>query len=134
MLKLAFILIICLPIVFYYGGVIVNGTTPFLGGLSLQSFVYSVWEQILGVSVIIGLIGLFKEKCNMHNGILKIASANSYAVYLIHPLVLVVLSLLMANIKINNGLKFLILAPISLIFCFFTAKNLRKLPYLKRIL
>ena len=134
-LKLALVFVLILfPIIFYFGGVIEHGISSFMGGLGWQSFLYAMWEQILGVSIIIGLIGLFKEKYNTQNDRLKAVSASSYTVYLIHALILVSLSLLMENIKIDNGLKFLILTPISLLICFFVSNSIRKLPYLREIL
>ena len=134
-IKLASVFVFILfPLVFYFGGATENGTGPFMGGLCWQSFSYCIWEQIVGIGIIVGLIGVFKEKYNKQSDRLKSFSASAYTVYIIHALILVSLSLLIKNIEIGSSLKFLILAPIVLLICFFVSDIIRKLPYFRKVL
>ncbi|MDB4769086.1 acyltransferase family protein [Saprospiraceae bacterium] len=122
------------PFVFYFGGAVENGTEPFMGGLGWQSFLFCIWEQIVGIGFIVGLIGIFKEKYNEQSDRLKSASASAYTVYIIHALLLVSISLLFKNIEIGSTIKFLILAPIALLICFTISNFIRKLPYFRKVL
>ena len=122
------------PLVFYFGGAIENGTESFMGGLGWQSLSYCIWEQIVGIGIIVGLIGVFKERYNEQNNKLKSASASAYTVYIIHALILVSISLLIKDIEIGSTIKFLILSPIALLICFIVSNVIRRLPYLRQVL
>lgn len=122
------------PLVFYFGGAVENGAEPFMGGLGWQSFVFCIWEQIVGIGIIVGLIGIFKEKYNDQSKRLESASASAYTVYIIHALILVSASLLIKNLEVGSTIKFLILAPIVLLVCFTVSNAIRKLPYFRQIL
>lgn len=130
----AVFIFVLFPIVFYVGGAVENGTEPFMGGLGWQSFLFCIWEQMVGVGMIIGLIGIFKEKYNEQSSQLKIASASAYTVYIIHPLILVVGALMIKNLEMDSTFKFLILAPVVLLICFKMANVIRKFPYLRQVL
>ena len=125
---------ILFPLVFYFGGAVEGGTEPFMGGLGWQSFVFCMWEQIVGIGIIVGLIGIFQSKYNNQGERLKSASASAYTVYIIHALILVSISLAIKNLEIGSTAKFLILAPIVLVICFWVSNTIRKLPYFRQIL
>ena len=134
LLAVSFLVFIGFPLVFYFGGALTLGNEIFMGGLTIQSFIYTMWEQIVGIGLIVGLIGVFQEKFNEQGNFLKVASTSSYTVFIIHALVLVSISLAVKNVNVNPTLKFLILSPIVLIVCFKVGNFIRKLPYLKKIL
>lgn len=122
------------PLVFYFGGAVESGTESFMGGLGWQSFLFCIWEQVVGIGIIVGLIGIFKEKYNDQSERMKSASASAYTVYIIHALILVCVSLIIKNFEIGSTIKFLILAPIVLLICFIVSNAIRKLPYFRQIL
>ena len=62
LLTVAVLVIVAGPALLYFGGAIEGGPDVFMGGKSWQSLVYSIWEQLVGFGMIIGLIGLFKTK------------------------------------------------------------------------
>ena len=129
-----FMVLVLFPLVFYFGGAIEKGTTSFTGGMTWQSFLYCLWEQMVGIGIMVGLIGIFKEKYNEQGNRLKSASASAYTVYIIHALILVCISLLIKDIEISSTFKFLILAPIVLIVCFSISSFIRRLPYIREVL
>jgi hypothetical protein len=127
-------LLIILPIVFVLSGGLEGDVAPALGGLTWQSFVYSVWEQLLCVSLIIVYLRFFRIYANQTAPILKELAASSYAAYLIHPLILVVFSALIDPIKIHPlGKISLALIP-GLVLSFLAAGALRRVPGLRQIL
>ena len=108
----AFLVFVLFPLVFYFGGALTGGTEIFMGGLSIQSLVYCLWEQIVGIGIIIGLLGFFKERLNYQKESWKDYSGSAYTVYIIHAIVLVSASLLVKNLDAPAWAKFLFLAPI----------------------
>ena len=122
------------PIGFYLGGAIENGTDVFMGGSSWQSLFYCLWEQIVGIGIMIALLGIFKEKYNEQGALLKMASASAYSVYIIHTLILICVSILIKDVSLSSTFKFLLFAPVILFIAFGLGNILRKLPLLRRFL
>ena len=121
------------PLLFFIGNVNENGIESFLGGVTLESLILSVWEQVTGISIMVALFGIFKTKWNKQNNLTKKLSDSAYAVYVLHPPVLVVISVVFINWKVMLLLKFLALTPIALIFSFGIAIIVKQIPLLKRI-
>jgi glucan biosynthesis protein C len=61
-------------------------------------------------------------------------SAASYAVYVLHPLVIVPLTLALSGIRLDLSLKFLLVAPVAVAFCFLIGHGVRKLPVVRGVL
>jgi membrane-bound acyltransferase YfiQ involved in biofilm formation len=125
---------ILFPLVFHFGEAATKGTDIFIGGLYWQSLVFSLWEQLVGIGIIIVLLGLFKEKYTNQTLLLKNMSASAYTVYIFHSVILVLLALLIKNVELSATLKFIISAPIVLFLCFWISNLIRKLPFAKGIL
>ena len=66
----------------------------FMGGGSIYSFQFALWEQLVALTMIIGLTGLFKTYLTSKNDLLKDLSRSSYAIYVFHGVVLVAVFLL----------------------------------------
>jgi glucans biosynthesis protein C len=128
-----FSILVLFPLSFYYGAR-EAGVEPFLGGLKWQAAMYAFWEQLTGIALIIALIGLFKKKFNNQGILAKRLSGAAYAVFIIHPPVIVALALLLKNWDLYPVLKFILVAPIALFLCFGIAILLKQIPGFKRIL
>lgn len=122
------------PIVFLINTILSGDETHFMGGFTWQSFIYSLWEQIVGIGLIILLGVFFKKKFNYQNSFTRQLSANTYAVYIIHALILVACSILFRSTVLSAGIKFLVLTPICLVLSFGLANLLRQVTFLKKIL
>ena len=122
------------PCLFILGDAMEKGIDPFMGGFTWQSLGYAIWEQLNGFALIIGLTGIFKQKLNKQNNLTKRLSADAYTVYIIHTPLLVLLTLLLTNLPLYPAVKFLVVAPISLILIFLAAGLIRRLPMAKKIL
>ena len=105
-----------------------------MGGPTWQSLSYAIWEQVAGIALMIGLIGIFRRNLNHQGHLAKSLSRSAYTVYIIHPPVIVGLALIIRHIEIYPLLKFILLAPVAVILCFLLAYPLRKLPFARNIL
>ncbi|MDF2596386.1 MAG: hypothetical protein K0R69_2727 [Clostridia bacterium] len=106
-----------------------------MGGLHLASFIYSLWESFIAVSMSIGLIALFKEKLNRPIKGLQYLSHNGFAVYVFHPPIIIYLSYILRNWTLPPFIKFLVLLMSSLPICFLISHFiLFKIPLLKKVL
>jgi hypothetical protein len=122
------------PLLFILGGAAETGTDKFMGGITLQSFGYAVWEQLTGISLIIGLLGLGKKCLNRQGNLSKRLSDSAYGVFVFHAPIIVGISVLFVSLGIFPPLKFITLAPVALLTCFLVAGLLKRIPGVKRIL
>lgn len=119
---------------FNLSGGIEGEAGPALGGLTWQSLTYSIWEQLLCVSVIMVFLKSFWTHANRISPILMELAKKSNAAYLIHPLVLVVFCALIDFIRIHPlGKISLALLP-GLVLTFLPASLLRRPPGPRQIL
>lgn len=130
---IAVALLILFPVLFFlfmYAG----DPALLAGGLYWQTFTYALWEQFLGVAIIITLTVLFRKKYNYQGRLLKAMSASVYTVYIFHAPIIVLLALSLRGIMINPLLKFVLVAPLAVSICFLLSNYIRKLPIARRIL
>ncbi|UCD52710.1 MAG: acyltransferase family protein [Phycisphaerales bacterium] len=134
-LALAGVLIfIVFPVLFTAGGALRGDVAKFLGGCHWQAFAYAMWEQITGVTVMVGLIVLFRERFNRQGRLTKEASASSYATYILHAPALILFTLGVRNIAIYPLLKFALVSLVLVPLCFALGAGLRRLPLARQIL
>ncbi len=103
------------------------------GGWHWAAFDFALWESFICVAVILGLLGIFKERFNTQNSLQKFLSANSFGVYVFHPPVVIVVSILIKNVDWPPILKFALVVPIVLPLSFILAHFIRKIPLLRKI-
>jgi glucan biosynthesis protein C len=127
------LILIVLPLAMVFGIGPSGNLDTFLGGWTWQSLAYSLWEQVTGFSLIIGLTGIFKRKLNTQNKLTRQLSASAYLVFIIHPLVLVSIGAVFKDLELYHLLKFLLLAPVALLSCFILAIVIRKIPLVNRV-
>ena len=122
------------PLLFILGGAAENGGGKFMGGGTWQSFAYAVWEQLTGISLIIGLLGLGKKYLNRQGILAKNLSDSAYGVFVFHAPVIVTVAVIFAGWTIFPPLKFIVLAPIALLACFLVAGLLKRIPGVNKVL
>lgn len=114
---------------------IVGGSWALLGGLHWQSAAYALWESFVGVAMAIGLLAVFRERCDHQKGALKGMAQNSFAVYVFHAPVVVSIALLLRPLMLHPLAKWAILSAIAVPVCFlFAAVVVRKIPVLNRMM
>lgn len=107
-------------------------TTPGVGLLAQLGA--GLAENVFAVSTIVALLVLFRERFSGQPAWARWAAQNSFAVYVIHPLVLVGVAMLFAPLVAPAGVKFLILLGLSVPLCWGFAHLLRKIPGVSRVL
>jgi surface polysaccharide O-acyltransferase-like enzyme len=127
-------LLIVLPVVFILSGGLEGNVDPALGGWHWQSLAYALWEQLLCVSLILVYLYYFRLYASRTSPLLNELAASSYAAYLIHPLVLVVLTTLLASIRLHPLGKIAMALIPGLVLSFLAAGIIRRIPLLRRVL
>ena len=99
----------------------------YYGGFYWQVFTYALWEQFIGIAIIVALTSIFREKYNSQGRLLVAMSKNTYTVYIIHPPIIVFLALSLQGITMNPLLKFALVAPLAVALCFLIGNYIRKI-------
>jgi glucans biosynthesis protein C len=99
-----------------------------------MSFAYAVWEQLTGISLIIGLLGLGKKYLNRQGILAMNLSDSAYGVFVFHAPVIVAVAVIFAGWTIFPPLKFIVLAPAALLACFLVAGLLKRIPGVNKVL
>jgi MFS family permease len=128
------IIFIGFPLLFIVGGATTSGAEPFMGGFTLQSLGYSLWEQITGISLMIGLTGIFREKANHQGIVAKALSASAFGVFVFHAPLIVGLSVAFSGWQIFPVLKLILLAVPALVLCFGFSLLVKKIPGVNKVL
>ncbi len=108
-------------------------TDAFLGGLTLHSFANAIWEQVLGVSMVMALLGVGKVWWTSQGGLLKEMSRGAYVVYIIHPLVLVTVSIVLKDFQLPSLVKFVLAGAGATLISFVMGAVLVRLPFVKNV-
>jgi glucan biosynthesis protein C len=127
-------LILSYPVIVVAGGALESGVEPFLGGMTWQSALYCVWEQFLCIAIIVSLLVWFRERFNRQGKLAAAMGADTYAVYVFHPAVIIPLAYALSGIVLVGLLKWVLVAPLALALCFLVAHYVRKLPLVRDVL
>ena len=104
------------------------------GGFTRLSLAYSLWEGFMGTAMVIAVLVWCRDHFHRQGRLLRAMSPSSYAVYVLHPLVIVPLALALSGIRPDLGLKFLLVTPPAVALCFLVGHLVRKLPLVRSIL
>jgi len=133
-LRVALILLfVGFPFMYFFKEVTHSPLSDFEGGIKWSSLINCIWEQVMGIALVMTFLGIGKHKWNQEKPLLKAMSRSAYAVYIIHPLVLVSVSLLMMNVTFSPGLKFLITGTIAVVISFLVGQLLVKMPWVNEV-
>ncbi len=119
---------------------ILGGTMRFLGNGSWPSAVYALWDSIFAVCMCLAAITFFRRFFNRESRFGNFLSQQSYAVYVIHSPIIVVLAygfylaLTSTGIDLAPLLKFSIATVIIVPICFAIAYIIRRIPGVARVL
>ncbi len=105
-----------------------------VGGVNELSLAFSLLEGFLSVSMVISLLTWFRRRFNHQGPLARAMAESSFAVYVLHPAIIIPLPLALSGIKMNLSLKFLLVAPLAVALCYLSAYGLRKLPLARTIL
>jgi hypothetical protein len=102
-------------------------------GWSVQSLIYSIWEQLTGISIIVALICIGKQRWNYTSTRLDKGSRYAFGVYVFHPLVVISLTLLLSSLPLAPLVKLIIAIPMALVGSFVLAALIVRIPGAKQI-
>ena len=132
---IALVFILLMPVLAISAGALTGQLNPQgAGGLNWLSLAYSLWEGFMCVSMVIVVLAWFRQRFNHQGRLAKVMSDNCFAVYILHPIVIVPLALALSGITLNLGLKFILVAPLAITLCYLVAYLIRKIPFVRSVL
>jgi peptidoglycan/LPS O-acetylase OafA/YrhL len=110
------------------------GKSHFDTGFSWTALTYAVWEPFVAWGLIAGLLLLFRKYINKASKLWEWLGRRAYAVYVIHPPVLVGVAMLAHRWHAPALVKFGVIGAIAMAACWIVSDPLVRLPGLKRVL
>ena len=109
------------------------GKSNFGGGLSWPAIVYALWEPLVAWGLIAAWLLVFRAYMNRPSSLWSWTNRRAYAVYIIHPPVLVGVTLLLHHWVAPALVKFVVAGALACIACWLIADPLVRLPGMRRI-
>lgn len=107
---------------------------PFSGGWTLNAAIYALWDPFIAWGIILTLLWSFRTYCSTANPLTASLAQRAYGAYIVHPPVLVGLSLLARAWTVPPLLKFGVVGLAACAGSFTVASLLLFVPGLKKIL
>lgn len=123
-----------LLLVFLGGTSAEHGVKLYFGGWNLRALGIAVWEQFAGLGLALGMMAWFQRSFNREDPVARWLSVRSFAVYVLHPPILVALTLLFRPIQISPFLHVVLLTLTGLGLSYAVADVVKRVPGLRRIL
>lgn len=111
-----------------------NNLDPVMGGMNINALFYALWEPIICVGFSLFLLLFFKKHANQRNTLILNISGNSYAAYIIHPVIVVFSTFGSELLSVSPFIRLCIVLIISIIGSFGISHLIRTLPGIKRII
>lgn len=86
------------------------------------------------VAMSITVLAWFRDRLNRQGQLTRAMSGASYAVYVLHPLLIVPLAIALSGLHVSLVLKFVMVAPLAVVLCFAVGYTVRRLPLVRNIL
>ena len=103
------------------------------GGLSWAAILYALWDPFIAWGLITAWLLVFRERMNQPSALWAWLNRRAYAVYIIHPPVLVGISLLLHGWVALALVKFGVVGLLACIATWLAADPLVRLPGLRRV-
>jgi fucose 4-O-acetylase-like acetyltransferase len=118
--------VLMLPLIAVAGGALEGIVDErMFGGMNWRSLVYSLWEGFLCVSMSISLLSWFQRRFDRQGRLARAMSESAFAVYILHPAIIVPLALALSGLRMHLSLKLLFVAPIAVALCYLVVYGLR---------
>jgi peptidoglycan/LPS O-acetylase OafA/YrhL len=103
------------------------------GGWNLQAAAYALWEPLVAWGLILALLQRYQHRFRVLSGMRQALARRAYAIYVIHPPVLVAIALAWKDVPAPALLKFAVTGSLGCAACFVLAGVLLKLPGARRV-
>jgi hypothetical protein len=90
----------------------------FTGGANLHAFIFALVDNVISMGVIFVLIKVFYAKYDKQGPILRNLSASAYHMYLVHPPVLITISIGFSFLNLYPIIKLALVFTLSVILCY----------------
>ena len=104
------------------------------GGWSLPAAVYAFWEPLVAWGLILALLQAFERRFASLGPIWTALTRRAYAIYIIHPPVLVAIALAWRGVPAPPLVKFALTGMATCLACFWLAGLLLRVPAVRRII
>ncbi|MFX1263285.1 MAG: acyltransferase [Promethearchaeota archaeon] len=104
----------------------------FTGGLNLHAFLFAMVDSVICMGVIFVLIKVFYAKFNKQGSLLRNLSNSAYHMYLVHPFILVTLSIGIASLDLGPLAKIAIVFPLAVLLCYLVSHYITGKVHLKK--
>jgi len=129
----AIILALSFPLLYVVKVATNSPLDAFSGNGTWQSLLSAVWEQLTGISIMVALLGIGKQKWNTTTPFRQKMARSAFATYIIHPFFVIFAALLLKNWAVEPAIKLLVAAPVAVACSFLFASFLVKLPGVRDI-
>ena len=123
-----------LPVVALLGGPLLGLRGRPEGGWNVPALVYAVWEPLIAWGVILGLLQRFQRGFEVLGPVWQRLARRAFAIYVIHPVVVVGVTLAWREVPAPALLKFAVSGGLSCALCYLLAGALLQVPGVKRVL
>jgi membrane-bound acyltransferase YfiQ involved in biofilm formation len=106
----------------------------FIGGFHIRSLVLTTWEAIVCTGFSLFFLLAARKYLNRENRLVTLLSANSYSAYIIHPILVVLFTILLEPMPVQPFTKFIAVCLLAPAFCFAVSYLLRLIPGVKKVL
>ena len=103
------------------------------GGWNVQAAIYAFWEPLVAWGFILGLLHAFQRRFASLGPIGSALARRAYAIYIIHPPVLVAMALAWRDVEAPPLIKFAVTGTATCLACFWLAGLLLRAPWIRRI-
>src|SRR5450432_1845010 len=107
--------------------------SSFSGGPSWTAAIYAMWEPLVAWGIICLWLLVFRERMNRPSRLWEWLDRRAYAVYIIHPPILVGIALLLRGWAAPALVKFGVTGSLAIAACWLVADPLVRLPGVRRI-
>ncbi len=104
------------------------------GGRNLMALIYAFWEPLVAWGIILGLLWQFRLRADQPSLLGKWLAERAYTVFIIHPPVLVGISLLLHPWSAPPLIKFVVAGSAACVGCVAIASALLSIPGARRVL
>lgn len=122
-----------MPLAIALSGAAHGAKVEFGGGLSWPAIVYAFWEPFVAWGLITAWLVLMRQFMNKPSSFWSWLNRRAYAVYIIHPPVLVGVAILAHGWAAPPLIKFVVVGAISIVSCWLVSDPLVRIPGVKKI-
>jgi surface polysaccharide O-acyltransferase-like enzyme len=116
------------------GGALHGHLREYFGGWHWQAAAMDVWRSVTCLSLSIGLVVLYRDRCNSHGPVSRFLTRNAFGVYVFHPPILIAATVILHDWPAAVAIKFAIASVAAIVLTFlFVGTIARRTPWLRAI-